>query len=201
MFAASLLGLFTSVTAQDLELQSGDVVFVSNTGSDLSKAIDEVTGGQSYTHMGVVEVVGSERWVIHSDFGTGVVRELLGGFQTTQGSVHAYRVSNLDISDVKVILEQAHALIGEPYNSTYIMEDTGYYCSEFVYDVFREADVFKLNPMTFVNPATGATDSTWISHYRDLGIPVPEGKPGCNPNGMATNARLKFMGVLEEREP
>jgi hypothetical protein len=51
--------------------------------------------------------------------------------------------------------------------------------------------------MTFKDPETGKFLPGWIKHYQKLGIPVPEGEPGCNPNGLASSDKLKPIGVLK----
>lgn len=194
MLCCFLITSFLSVQAQELSFNSGDVVFVADTGSDLTKAINQVTGGNSYTHVGLVEVTGEQAWIIHSDFERGVCKERLQDFQRTRPIVDLYSVTDLDSMSISQVIQKAHELLGEPYNTTYILSDTGFYCSEFVYHVFEATGVFELHPMTFTNPSTGATDTTWVKHYQGLGIAIPEGEPGCNPNGMASNVRLTFKG-------
>jgi hypothetical protein len=39
--------------------------------------------------------------------------------------------------------------------------------------------------MTFIDPATGKFFPAWVDYYAELGIPIPEGKPGLNPGGMS----------------
>ena len=63
--------------------------------------------------------------------------------------------------------------------------------------MFEKDALFELNPMTFIDPATGEFDKTWIAHYRKLGIPIPEGEPGCNPNGLAASDKLEFLGQFQ----
>lgn len=47
--------------------------------------------------------------------------------------------------------------------------------------------------MSFKNLETNTFHKGWIAHYKNLGIPIPEGKLGCNPNGMASSNTLKFI--------
>ena len=37
----------------------------------------------------------------------------------------------------------------------------------------------------------------WIIHYNQLGIDIPEGLPGCNPNGMSASDNLVFVMFLQ----
>jgi hypothetical protein len=78
-----------------------------------------------------------------------------------------------------------------------VLSDTSHYCSEFIYLAFEKDSIFALSPMTFKNPVTGEFDTTWVKHYQKLNMEIPEGFPGCNPNGMAASAKLFYVGVLE----
>jgi hypothetical protein len=60
---------------------------------------------------------------------------------------------------------------------------------------FARDTVFALYPMTFKN-LTGQTDTAWTTFYRKLHLDVPEGKLGCNPNGMAVSPKIYFVGKL-----
>ena len=76
------------------------------------------------------------------------------------------------------------------------MSDPGFYCSEYIYLIFSGDSIFKLNPMTFKDPQSGQLLPGWKEHYNKLGIPVPEGEPGCNPNGLAASEKLENLGML-----
>ncbi len=54
-----------------------------------------------------------------------------------------------------------------------------------------------LNPMTFKDPETGEFLPTWIEYYEKLGVEIPEGQPGCNPNGLASSDKLIRLGLVE----
>jgi hypothetical protein len=38
-----------------------------------------------------------------------------------------------------------------------------------------------------------------VLHYQKLGIHIPEGELGCNPNGLASSEKLERMGVLNDK--
>ncbi len=184
------------------QYQSGDILFRGHISSSLSQAIDAVTQTgkeHHYTHMGLVEVTNDTIWVLHAAPEKGVCRELLDTFCLAGEDsivVGHYRVKNLDEKQVVGALNFANSQLGQAYNYSYIMEDEGYYCSESVYEAFVTDSVFALNLMTFVDPESGAFHPGWIKHYEELGIDIPEGQPGCNPNGMAANERLEFLGYV-----
>jgi hypothetical protein len=91
-------------------------------------------------------------------------------------------------------------MLGKPYNFSYILSDSAHYCSEFIYRAFAPDSVFALAPMTFKDPQTGEFPEAWVEHYQKLGIEIPEGLPGCNPNGMAASERLERIGILKDGE-
>lgn len=88
-------------------------------------------------------------------------------------------------------------MLGKPYNFSYIMNDTSHYCSEFIYLDFVADSVFSLEPMTFKDPVTKNFPAIWIEYYQKMGIEIPEGKPGCNPNGLAASEKLERLGKVE----
>ena len=185
-------------------IKSGDIVFRGASQSDLSEAINEVTQTEkatNYTHMGICSVENDTVFVYHSDLGKGVVKEHLELFLKSDDAstytADVYRIKNSTKPQVERAISIAKDLLGEPYNVTYILEDRGYYCSEYIYELFKEDSVFTLEPMTFKNAETNTFHNGWVSHYKELGIEIPEGKLGCNPNGMAASKTLDFLKRLQ----
>lgn len=190
-----------------IQLQSGDLLFTgpddsSKTGK-LSEAIDEVTRAglkTNYSHVGIVEVNDYGIWVIHAEPRRGVSRESLDSFLHTdlQGSVDAYRFTP-DYQDlIPSALKRATIYIGLPYDFTYSLADTCQYCSGLIYKLFEPYDIFKLQPMTFLDPETGAFHPYWVDYFEKLGIEIPEGYLGCNPNGMAASEALEYLGKVKK---
>ena len=197
----SLIFLFLSLASfgQNFKLQSGDLLFVGAGESSLSEAIDAVTQTdkqQHYVHVGIVDKVQDSIWVIHADSEEGVVRESIADFSVDRPIIDAYRVKDISSEQVTQSIASARKTIGQPYNFTYVMLDTGYYCSELVYEAFSHAEIFELNPMSFQDPETKTFHQGWIDHYEALDMSIPEGEPGCNPNGMAADDDLDFLGRL-----
>ncbi|WP_157361406.1 YiiX/YebB-like N1pC/P60 family cysteine hydrolase [Winogradskyella endarachnes] len=199
-----LVVLCISCSTDSLKIKSGDIIFRGNAHSDLSQAINEVTQtskSTNYSHIGICEVSNGDVFVYHSDLGKGVIREPLEAFITAKDSigytVDLYRIKTLEDKQIETALVKAKSLLGNSYNSTYILEDEGYYCSEYIYELFKADSIFKLEPMTFKNAETHQFHSGWITHYENLGIEIPEGKPGCNPNGMANNDNLMFIRKIK----
>ncbi len=194
-----------SVTCKNTpQIKSGDIVFRGANSSDLSEAINDVTQtvkSTNYTHVGICDVVDGKVIVYHSDLDKGVLKEPLELFissaNTVRYNVDLYRIKNIESKQIENAISIAKSLIGNPYNTTYILEDQGYYCSEYIYELYKKDSVFKLEPMSFKNPETNVFHQGWIEHYKNLGIAIPEGKLGCNPNGMASSTAIKFIKKIQ----
>ncbi len=185
-------------------LKNGDILFRSNHKDGLSQAINEVTQTNTtsnYTHMGICYIIKDSVFVIHASPKNGVIKEVLHDFCYPQGdtsyTTDAYRIRDEINPNITLALENAKKLITQPYDNTYIIENPGYYCSEFIYHIFIQDSIFKLNPMTFIDPSTGNFHAGWIEHYKNLNINIPEGKPGCNPNEMSNTDKIVFIARLE----
>ena len=187
----------------NIPLISGDLLFCTASSGTLSKAIDEVTQTEKethFSHIGIVEVVNDAVWVLHAAPKKGVCREPIEQFLSPENeeiTATVYRIKNASPQTIGIALKKAQAFLGQEYNYSYILEDPGFYCSEYIYEIFAADSVFTLNPMTFKNPQSGEFIAGWTDHYLKLGIPVPEGKPGCNPNGMAASENLERIGELK----
>lgn len=145
--------LLPAAAATAVDLQEGDLLFVTAGDSGLSAAIDDATGTQAhpgFDHVGLVAA-------------------------TTQG----------------------WEVLGRPYNASYVPNDDSYYCSDFIERAFRAHHVFALQPMNFRNPQTGKIARHWIDLYRSMGMDVPQGVPGTNPNDMSAAPVLERIGTLE----
>lgn len=192
--------------AQDIQLQTGDIVFRESSRSTLSGAIDDVTQTDKathFSHMGIVERKGDTIYVLHAAPENGSERISLKDFievtennKKEQRRVVAYRLKPEYQSAIPAAIENAYTMLGKPYNFSYVMNDSAYYCSDFVYRSYAKDSIFVLNPMTFINPETGEFHEGWISFYKELDMEVPEGKPGCNPNGMAASDKIYVLGEV-----
>lgn len=184
-------------------MENGDLLFLENASGNLSKAIDEVTqteNATNYSHIALVEKSGEEIWVLHAAPEKGSERISLEDFkkyaENDSSQIIIYRIKKLHQSDFHKAVSQAKAMLGKPYNFTYILSDTAYYCSDFIHNAFLQDSVFHMEPMTFKDPETRQFHPTWIEFYQKQGIEIPEGMPGCNPNGMAASEKLEKLGRL-----
>lgn len=188
-------------TAENMELLNGDIIFCNYDNGDLSSAIDEVTQTSKsthYSHMGIVEIIKADTFIIHASLKRGVVKESLVDFMRLDNPVKTdvYRLNPEFISSIADAIVKSNAMVGLAYNDHYVMNDSTYYCSQLVYKAFDGDRVFSLEPMTFKNPNSEEFNQGWVKHYSALEIDIPEGEPGCNPNGLAASPKLKLMGSL-----
>jgi len=184
------------------DLMTGDLLFMIHPNCNLSQAIDQVTQtGEDthFSHIGVVERKGKMISVYHSTPKSGVCCELIDQFlhpDDTEVRVYVYRLKDQYLKAVPQAIMSARQYLGEKYNHSFLHSDPGYYCSEFIYKIYASNEVFNLAPMTFKDPGNGEFIPTWEEYYRQLGVSIPEGEPGCNPNGMAASEKLEFLGGL-----
>lgn len=190
-------------TTKDIKLKTGDLLFRETLSSNLSQAIDQVTQTEKqthYSHVGMALVGKDSIEVLHASPTGGTCKVPLSQFSNPDGDstqIAVYRLKEAYHSAIPNAVAKATSLLGKPYNFSYILSDTCHYCSEFIYLVFAEDSIFELNPMTFKNPVSGKFSPTWMKYYQDLGLEIPEGLPGCNPNGMAASPKLTRLGILE----
>jgi uncharacterized protein YycO len=199
-----LNGLFaSSQPASQIKLQSGDLLFREKSSENISEAIDKVTqtsGATHFSHVGLVEITDSGVVVLHASPESGTCIVSLSEFLHPKGDsvrVNAYRLKEDWQKAIPAAIRKAHSMLGKPYNFSYILSDTAHYCSEFIYLAFAADSIFKLEPMTFKDPKTGTFPAAWVEYYQKLGIEIPEGKPGCNPNGLAASGKLERLGKIE----
>lgn len=184
------------------DIKTGDILFTGeellNPG-DLSTAINEVTRTAletNYTHMGIAKVTKNRVYVIHADPRRGVYQEPLEEFLARYSQVDVFRVNNEFSQYLPEAINIAISLLGKPYDDSFIIGSGGHYCSGLIYTLFSNTGVFELAPMTFKDPSTGEFHSMWVEHYARLGIEIPEGLPGCNPNGMAASTTIHKVGTI-----
>ncbi len=204
LYFLSFAGLFACThTEPKIKLQSGDLLFREKSSENISEAIDKVTqtsGATHFSHVGLVEVTDTGVVVLHAYPEGGTCIVLLSEFLHPKGDsvrVIAYRLKEDGQKAIPAAIPKAHSMLGKPYNFSYVLSDTAHYCSEFIYLAFAADSVFKLEPMTFKDPKTGTFPSAWVEYYQKMGIEIPEGLPGCNPNGLAASEKLEKLGEIK----
>lgn len=175
------------------KLQNGDLLFVRASDSRVDGAIGAATHIQTkpnYTHVGIVEVDEGGIYVIEANMQQGVVRIPFMNFQESNPSFDAYRL--VGKYDVKDILARAKTYLGQPYDFYYRANNGKMYCSELVWESYLDkkgAHIFEAKPMNFYD-SQGKLPSYWRESFEKLGVAVPQGELGTNPNTMSQSKQL-----------
>jgi len=170
-------------------LLNADLIFVyGRSAGALDNAIMNSTG--EIVHVGIIEVDNDSVYVIDAA-GKGVSRRpleaFLNGQRDSSGIMPKIIVKRLiDRDGAERFIQNAKDKIGLDYDWYYLEGNDKYYCSELVYDCYiREGEhIFKAQPMNFRNE-DGTMPAFWSELYDGLGVEVPEGMPGTNPNDMS----------------
>ncbi len=185
------------------DLKNGDLLFVTAKESGLSGAINNVTHKQknaSFDHIGILEKNKNDIFVLHAAPKGGSQKQNLKDFLKDQADdgqrVVIYRLKPEYQKTIPQAIQKAETMLGKPYNFNYILDENSYYCSDYIERAFRQDHIFKLEPMTFVDPKTGKTNEFWEEFYHKKNLKVPEGELGCNPNGLAASDKLNRIKEL-----
>lgn len=184
-------------------LKNGDLFFVTAKDTGLSGAINNVTQKEqnaSFDHIGILQKDKTGVFVLHAAPKGGSQKQNVDEFLKDQSNdgqkVIVYRLKPEYQKSIPDAIVKANSMVGKPYNFNYILDEHSYYCSDFIERAFRTYHIFKLEPMTFIDPKTGKTNTFWEDFYTKKNIKVPEGEPGCNPNGLAASDKLQRIKEL-----
>ncbi len=202
-----LLNIFFAACASGFDLQTGDLIFQEACGNGINKAIKEATASNkkyNFTHVGIVWInENGDTYVIEAApprvAATGIKEYLHPAEEKKCPPVSVVgRVKQEFRYLIPEAMQHAIALIGRQYDDEYDIRNDKYYCSELIYEIFRRAnngnEFFELRDMTFKNLETGEFPSEWVRHFERLGIPIPEGAAGNNPNDMS---RSNLIDIIE----
>lgn len=169
---------------------SGDLLFVRSKDSKMEKAISASTG--KYTHVALVERDHNGYvWVIEADRQNGVQRISFNDWEKEHnGQYDVFRLTQpFDTADV---IFHAKQFLWKPYDDAFLPDNNQIYCSELIYECFWKdgEHLFEAKPMNWRN-ADGNIPEYWIEHFRELGVPVPEGVLGTNPTDMAKSPLVR----------
>jgi len=190
----------------NITFQNGDLLFVGAKSGDLSGAINRVTQREensAFDHVALVEVSHDRIYLIHATGEKGTLRESIRDYihrsLLEEPTWFIFRLKDDYQPCIPDAIDEAKKWLGKPYNWSYVLNDSSIYCSDLIERAFRKCSLFDLEPMTFKDPETNEFDTYWIRFYDKLGIPVPEGQPGCNPNGLAASDKLLAVGAYDHR--
>ncbi|WP_050999225.1 YiiX/YebB-like N1pC/P60 family cysteine hydrolase [Liquorilactobacillus vini] len=185
-----------------LELKSGDLLFIQASTEKLSRLIAASTQADmnqsNYTHVALVKRQNGNYFVLHVAPEYGCVRQTLTFFLADhpKQAIDVYRLTATKI-DFEQVITRAESLLGQPYNHSFIKDQPGYYCSEFICEVFKPAAIFHEQPMCFGSQQTILP--AWHAYYQRLGLPIPVGQLGSSPNSLIKEnvpQNLAWLGRL-----
>jgi len=175
-FITGLLFLASFANAQNVtpnDLENGDLVFVGAEKANLSGAINRVTQKKdsiAFDHIGIIEKSVDSIFVLHASSKKGSIKESIQAFYQSEkvadNKIVVYRLKNNFQKAIPDAILSAEKMLGKPYNWTYILNDSSYYCSDFIERCFRKNHIFTLEPMSFINPKTNKTDEFWMEFYK-----------------------------------
>lgn len=190
----------TAIAQPEVALRKGDLLFQDLDCGGMCDAIEAVTQGfrgQHFSHVGIVDISGDSVMVIEA-IGVKVQRIPLAQFRArNKNTIWLGRVREHPEEIGAAAVSYARRQIGKPYDGLFRMDEDKFYCSELVYDAFREANdnkpFFTLNPMTFREPGKQQFFPVWEQYFKELGQAPPEGEPGINPGGISRSERLDIF--------
>lgn len=202
----------------DDRLRSGDLIFVGMAASPddstsictedkMSGAIVSATGdGQkNYIHVAIVDVDDSgEIYMLDADDKRGVSRRPVDSFledfkcpEISSVVFDVMRVTGVGRRQAAKAVERARAFEGESYDWCFLPDNGAHYCSELVYDCFLDRKgrhVFSSEPMNFLSD-DGSLPKFWEELFSGLGMEVPQGVQGTNPQDMSRDPHLKVLDI------
>ena len=194
---------FTSLFAQKVTLQDGDLLFQDMDCGPLCDAIEAVTEGyegKDFSHMGMVYHRNDTIYIIEAA-GNAVRLSTLEKFsKNTNKPMLIGRLKKQNHKLIAPAIDFSLKQLGVPYDEEYVYNNGSYYCSELIYDAFMFANggkpFFRLLPMTYKQPGTNDYFPAWVEYYKTIGKKIPQGKPGCNPGGMSTSDEIEIVGSI-----
>lgn len=206
MLNTILLIILQSLTGSTVfNLQHGDLLFQDSDCGAFCDAIEKVTkgyNGANFSHVGMVILSDDGPQVIEATT-AGVVLTDLKDFLSRSFDANGNSkviVGRVNDSYAKLIpqaTQHAQSLLGKKYDHVFDIKNDTYYCSELIYEAFKHANdgesLFRLFPMTFIDPDTQETFGIWTKYYRDLGVAIPEGEFGLNPGGISLSDEIEIV--------
>ena len=193
--------------------QLGDLLFQDLDSSPLCDAIELVTPGYkkgNFSHIGIVVEL-EDPYCINTNYifedHIRILEAIPNKVQTTRLDSFLNRSFDHN-NNPKVIVgrlkpKYRHTIqnaivflkkkIGVEYDNTFIIDNNAYYCSELIYEAFKKDSIFLLQPMTFLDPYSNDTLEIWKNYYSELGVQIPQNKPGINPGIMSLSNKIDIV--------
>lgn len=188
--------------------RTGDLIFQAGIITDMSEAIADATEQRSsahtpaaagrqitYTHVGIVVASPDLQVLEATEVGVRYTPfdDFLGKAAQIDGRPLVAVMRLRDTTGVAAAVRRATRYLGQPYDYSFLPDNGKIYCSELVWESYRDAEGnprFTARPMNF-RAADGTMPLFWQELFGQLGEPIPEGVPGTNPNDMAQEPILR----------
>jgi len=206
-FLTFLIAFFTCSVLFSQEIYkpvTGDLLFQDIDCGDFCDAIEKVTtavDGKSFSHVGILSVEEDKVFVFEA-IGRGVVKTPFDSFlirsvtNNNKPKVYVGRFKEFYKYIIPQAVKKCQSLLGSKYDDEFDISNNKYYCSELVYFAFTDTSgkpIFELNPMTYKDPDTHSFFPAWITYFKNLGVEIPEGKPGINPGGISRSDKIQII--------
>lgn len=205
LFLFAILFLAIGCGSRKDGLRNGDLIFVglpvaydAETGT-MDAAISSATGEEgavNLIHVAIAEVQGDSVWIIDATIAHGVDRHPLDTFLTDftlrDGSYPEFIVKRVKGIDSDAAVERAKSFCGRAYDLRFLPDNDDLYCTELVQMSYLDKSgkpVFESEPMNWLAP-DGTMPAYWEWLFGQLGMDVPQGLPGTNPQRMAQSGYL-----------
>ncbi|NLR93651.1 YiiX/YebB-like N1pC/P60 family cysteine hydrolase [Flammeovirga agarivorans] len=182
------------------DLEAGDIIFQDLDCGDFCVAINKVTegwNGRDFSHCAIVAEENDSLFIIEA-VSAGVKKTSFKEFfgkHTGNGGTVLGRVKPEYKSIAQQAAKHAFKYLGKSYDEVFDINNDKYYCSELIYETFKEAnegkEVFHLFPMTYKDPDTKEYFPIWVDYFNNLGEHIPEDEPGLNPGGISRSSYLE----------
>jgi len=191
-----------SFAQQNIDLQTGDLLFQVGKGSDFENAIVSSTEGEkklSYSHVGVV-FVDKEIFVLEAEPKNGVAKTPLQEFLDNGAVITVVgRLKEEYKYTIPEAIERILPELGKLYNFTFLFLGEGFYCSELIQKNFildNGECLFPPAPLSFGDSNTEEIHNYWIEYYKKYNMEVPKGELGSNPNEMSASEFIEIIGRI-----
>lgn len=188
-----------------ISFNNGDLIFQDLDCGPLCDAIESVTAGYKgmpLSHIAIVEIANGNIQVIEA-IGKNVHKTPIATFlkrivdSNGNPTVIVGRLKTDYLRLVPAALAFCNEQLGKQYDNAFLPNNDKYYCSELLYDAFKYANndkaFFYLQPMTFKDKKTKTFFPAWVDYFAALKMKIPEGINGCNPAGIANDAKLTIL--------
>lgn len=191
-------------------LRTGDLIFVGlpmdydAEGDSMDAAISAATGEDgalNLIHVAIAEVDADSVWIIDATIAHGVDRHplavFLKDFTLKDGTYPEFIIKRVKGVDTEAAVQRARTYCGRGYDVRFLPDNEEQYCTELVQNSYLDASgnqVFHSEPMNFCAP-DGTMPPYWEWLFGKLGMEVPQGVPGTNPQRMAQSDLLYDVAV------